>query len=291
MLTFEQRYDFYLQTFNGYLEKWCDGFKTRPTSLGESMKYSLKSGGKRIRPVLLLSTAEILGVSKEEALPFALALEAIHTYSLVHDDLPAMDNDDFRRGKPTNHKVFGEAGAILAGDGLLNTAYEICLKECRKGEKYVRATRELCAAAGVFGMIAGQVADLEGEKVEATEEELSYIYENKTGKLLCAPVAIASVLADNKRYFELEKFAKAFGTLFQLTDDILDETGKFENLGKSIGKDKRENKLSGVRTYGLGGAKVRADLYARNAVAALESIDEDVSFLTDLVYFVRNREA
>lgn len=291
MYTFDAQYEIYLNAFNAYLDEWCEGFVTRPAVLGESMKYSLKSGGKRIRPVLMLAVCDMLGGDMEEALPFALALEMIHTYSLVHDDLPAMDNDDFRRGKPTNHKVFGEAGAVLAGDGLLNTAYSVCFRESQKGEKFLRAARELCEAAGAFGMIAGQSADLEGEKVgEATEDELSYIYENKTGKLLCAPIRIASILAGGKHYFELDKFGYAFGMLFQLTDDILDEVGQFEKLGKSIGKDKNGHKLTGVRVYGLAKAKVRADVYAADCYASLDAVEGDTSFLRNLVSFTRNRE-
>lgn len=292
MYTFESQYGYYLNKFNEYLDDWCAKLSTQPAVLGESMKYSLQSGGKRVRPVLLLAVAELLGVSDEDALPFALALEMIHTYSLIHDDLPAMDNDDFRRGKPTNHKKFGEANAVLAGDGLLNTAYSVCLEECMKGEKQVRAASELCRAAGIFGMIAGQSADMEstGGNSASTEERLRYIYEKKTGMLLSAPVCAASILAGGKYYFELERFGYNFGALFQLTDDILDEIGEFEKLGKTLGKDKKEDKLTGVSVYGLAGAKVRADMYASDCYATLDVLDGDTTFLRDLITYVRNRE-
>lgn len=291
MSSFNLRYQNYLSTFEQYLKGYLDKLTTKPVVLGESMKYSLNNGGKRVRPVLALAVAETLSLPTEEILPFALALEMIHAYSLVHDDLPAMDNDDFRRGKPSNHKAFGEANAILAGDGLLNEAYGICFKESMKGEKYALASKFLNECAGVYGMIAGQSADMEFSQnpKEITEDELSYIYEHKTGKLLLAPVVIAGILSGNKYYVDLERFGKLLGRLFQMTDDILDVTGNFDELGKSIGKDEEENKLTCVRLYGLEGAKIRADMCASDCHAVLESVDGDTSFLHDLVDFIRMR--
>jgi len=288
---FQERYQAYLSVFNGYLAEYMDKLSTKPSVLGEAMKYSLSAGGKRIRPVLALATAELLSVPSKEVLPFALALEMIHTYSLIHDDLPAMDDDDFRRGKPSNHKVFGEANAILAGDALLNTAYEICFNQCRKGDGYVRAAQILCECAGIDGMIAGQVADLSfssGDK-PLTQDDLLFIHEHKTGKLLLAPVAMVCALADDREYFKLEKFAKAFGLLFQITDDILDVIGDFEGMGKSIGKDVAEGKLTFVKLYGLEGAGARADLLAADCKAYLEGIEGEKTFFSDLVDYVRNR--
>ena len=156
---YQLRYENYLVKFENYALKYMDRIHTRPEVLGESMRYSLLSGGKRIRPVLALACAEVLGVADERILPFALAIEMIHTYSLIHDDLPAMDNDDFRRGKPTSHKMFGEANAILAGDALLNEAYAICLDEAMQGEKYAVAAKFLNECAGITGMLVGQSAD------------------------------------------------------------------------------------------------------------------------------------
>ncbi len=290
-MDFNRTYEGYLAEFNAYAEEYAAKLKTTPELLGKSMAYSLLNGGKRIRPVIMLACAEMLGVDKEEVLPFALALEMIHTYSLVHDDLPAMDDDDFRRGKPSSHKAFGEANAILAGDGLLNEAYAICLKECLKGDKFVRAAQFLNECAGVYGMIAGQSADLLNsvEGKELSEEELFYIYEHKTGKLLLAPVAIASILAENRYYLPLEQFGKLLGQLFQMTDDILDVTGEFASLGKSIGKDEKEHKLTCVRLYGLEGAKVRAETCAKNCRAVLEGVTGDICFLQELVDFVLKR--
>ncbi len=291
MTNFDIAYERYLAQFNDYARSYCEKLKTNPLLLGESMQYSLLNGGKRVRPVLALACADVLGVPAEEVLPFALALEMIHTYSLVHDDLPAMDNDDFRRGKPSNHKAFGEANAILAGDGLLNEAYAVCLKECLKGERQVRAAQFLNECAGVYGMIAGQSADLyfSGTEEEVSEEDLLYIYAHKTGKLLLAPVAIASILGENKSYLALEGFGTLLGKLFQMTDDILDVTGNFQALGKSIGKDEKENKLTCIRLYGLEGAKMRAEDCARDCRSMLEGVEGDTAFLSDLVNYVLNR--
>ncbi len=291
MTNFHERYEEYVSIFNRYAEEYILKLKTNPAVLGESMAYSLLNGGKRVRPVLALACADVLQLPKEEILPFALALEMIHTYSLIHDDLPAMDNDDFRRGKPSNHKQFGEANAILAGDALLNEAYSLCFKESLKGEKYVLASQFLNECAGVSGMLLGQSADLSftNSNAEVTEEDLLYIYEHKTGKLLLAPVAIASILSGNKSYIALDKFGKLLGRLFQMTDDILDVTGEFQSLGKSIGKDEQENKLTCVRLYGLEGAKLRAELCAEDCRSMLEGVDGETEFLLALVDYVLTR--
>lgn len=291
MTDFNLLYDEYLKEFNAYAEGYVAKLKTKPAILAESMSYSLLNGGKRIRPVLMLACADVLNVPRTEVLPFALALEMIHTYSLVHDDLPAMDNDDFRRGKPSSHKQFGEANAILAGDALLNEAYAICFGECFKGEKHVLASQFLNECAGVYGMIEGQSADLyyTNSSEEVSEEELNYIYEHKTGKLLLAPVAIASILSGNKYYLPLEQFGKMLGRLFQMTDDILDVTGDFGKLGKSIGKDSKENKLTCIRLYGLEGAKVRAEMCAQDCHAVLEGVEGDTKFLNALIDYVLKR--
>ena len=291
MLAFNLQYQNYLTEFESYLNAYVQNVKTKPEVLGESIVYSLCNGGKRIRPVLALACADALGVERAEILPFALALEMIHTYSLVHDDLPAMDNDDFRRGKPSNHKKFGEANAILAGDALLNEAYSICFNECTKGEKYAYASRFLNESAGIYGMVAGQSADLYFSQTQrdVSEADLRYVHEHKTGKLLLAPVVIASILGGSKSYLSLEQFGRLLGVLFQITDDILDVTGDFEKIGKTVGKDEKENKLTYVRLYGLEGAKVRADMCAKDCHAVLEGVDGEVEFLHDLVDYVLNR--
>lgn len=289
---FNEKYERYLSVFNKYAEEYFKRLTTVPDILKQSMSYSFLNGGKRIRPVLMLAAAETLGVEESEVLPFALATEMIHTYSLIHDDLPAMDNDDFRRGKPSCHKAFGEGHAVLAGDALLNTAYLLCFDACFKGEKYVRASRMICEYAGIDGMIAGQSADLlQAEKdAPANEETLRFIDEHKTGKLILSCVLVPCVLAENKNYFEFEQFGKYLGTLFQITDDILDETSDLSALGKTAGKDKIENKLTFVSLYGLDGAKIQADLYASDAYAVLDGVNADVTFLRELITYVRNRE-
>ncbi len=291
MKNFHLIYDEYLGEFNAYLQKHAEKWVTKPAVLGESMRYSLLNGGKRVRPVLALACADVLGVSRQDVLPFALALEMIHTYSLIHDDLPAMDNDDFRRGKPSNHKQFGEANAILAGDALLNEAYAICFRQCEKGERYICAARFLNECAGASGMIVGQSADLYFSNLEKeiSERDLKYIYEHKTGKLLLAPVAIPSILSGTKHYALLESFGKLLGELFQMTDDILDVTGDFEKLGKTLGKDETENKLTCIRLYGLEGAKLRAEKCAHDCCVLLEGVDGNTQFLKDMVEYVLNR--
>lgn len=290
MSQFHLQYQQYLTTFEEYAKNYFENLHTHPELLGKSMEYSFLNGGKRIRPILALACADVLNVDKTEVLPFALALEMIHTYSLIHDDLPAMDNDDFRRGKPTNHKEFGEGNAILAGDGLLNEAYAICFDECIKGEKYALAAKYLNECAGIFGMIAGQSADLYFSNQETvTEKDLFYVYEHKTGKLLVAPVAIASILSGNRFYFVLEEFGKLLGRLFQMTDDILDVTGNFDSLGKSVQKDEGKNKLTCIRLYGVEGAKIRADECAEDCLTLLEGIEGDTRFLKEFVEYVRNR--
>lgn len=291
MFDFNLRYNQYLTEFESYAVDYAAKMQTKPDILGESMRYSLLNGGKRVRPVLALACADVLGLPSKEILPYALALEMIHTYSLIHDDLPAMDNDDFRRGKPSCHKQFGEANAILAGDGLLNEAYAICFEQCKKGEKYVQAASFLNECAGVYGMIAGQSADIlfTASDKEVTEEDLTYIYAHKTGKLLLAPVAIACILSNYKSYLPLEGFGKLLGRLFQMTDDILDVTGTSAQLGKTVGKDEKENKLTCVKLYGLEGAKLRADMCAKDCLAVLEGLDGDTEFLKALVDYVLKR--
>lgn len=289
-MNFDEKYSSYLKEFNAVLDGFCENLNCRPEILKESLIYSLKLGGKRLRPVLMMSVADLLGLERRKVMNFALALELIHTYSLIHDDLPEMDDDDFRRGKPSNHKVFGTGNAVLAGDGLLNTAYSILLKECRNGAEYVSAAEFICDCAGIYGMIAGQSADLLHEKDKSfNEPTLNFIYENKTGKLLVATVTVASILSGGRCYSELKAFGRDLGTLFQITDDILDVEGDFEKLGKSIGKDEQEGKFTAVAVYGLDGAKLRADVLASRCLALLEGIDGDREFIIQLINYVRTR--
>lgn len=291
-MDFNERLNGYAEEFNLILNKFCNGLNCQPKLLEDSIKYSLQIGGKRVRPAMMFAAGELLGVEREKLKNFALALELIHTYSLIHDDLPEMDNDDFRRGKPSNHKVFGVGNAVLAGDGLLNTAYAILLSECRKGVEYVSAAEFICDCAGIYGMIAGQSADLLHENDnDCNEEILGFIYQNKTAKMLTAPLVVPAILAGGKYFSELKLFGSNFGCLFQLTDDILDVEGNFSTLGKSIGKDSEEGKYTAVKLFGLNGAKLRADVLADQCYKILDGIEGDTNFFRQLVNFLLTRRS
>lgn len=290
MTDFDGKYADYLNQFNERLNAFCNDLKCQPQILNDSVVYSLQIGGKRVRPVLMLSVGELLGVDRQKILPFALALEMVHTYSLIHDDLPDMDNDDYRRGKPSNHKVFGAGNAILAGDGLLNTAYSILFGECFQGNEYVSAAKYICDCAGVYGMIAGQSADLAQENCKnATEADLEFIYENKTAKLIMAATVVPSILCGGKYFAQLKTLGRNFGYLFQLTDDILDIEGNFQSLGKSIGKDKDEGKLTGISLYGLDNCKLRVDILGDDCMKIIDGMEGDTKFLYGFVDFIKTR--
>lgn len=287
---FKTKFIEYQDYFNNRLNKLLDEISTEPPVLAESMKYSLQLGGKRLRPVLAYAVGDVLGIDREKITPFVCALEFIHTYSLIHDDLPEMDNDDFRRGKPSNHKVYGCANAVLAGDGLLNTAYSILFSECFKGSEYISASKSICDCAGIYGMIAGQSADILHEHDETADEEtLEYIYENKTAKLIVAPIIVPSILSGGAYYSELKQFGRRLGFLFQLTDDLLDATGNFADLGKTTGKDENSGKLTAVKVYGLDKSRLLVDIVGDECHKILDGVHKDVSFLHSLVNFVKSR--
>lgn len=288
MYNVDKEYSVYLDGFNAFLQtKFVEFHEKFPTVLADSMQYAVEGGGKRVRPVLCLSTAKMLGVCEKDALPFALAIELIHSYSLVHDDLPAMDNDDYRRGKLSTHKKFGEAIGILAGDGLLNLAFEVCLQKADFNLNDAKATAIIAEYAGASGMIAGQVLDLQNEKNPTYNEKILYeIYENKTAKLIIAPVLVASALANSKYFNELKEFAFNLGVLFQITDDIMDEEGDLTSIGKTPHKDKEADKLTSIKVFGLEGAKKRAKLHYEKCKEILSRIP-DSEFLqgfTDKMY-------
>ncbi len=289
-MNFQEQFEIYRTHFETYLKNRCAGMAFEPHILTESMRYSLLSGGKRIRPVLFFSALEAFGLSFAGEEPLAFALECIHTYSLIHDDLPAMDNDDFRRGRPSNHKVFGEANAILAGDALLSYAFDCMLSECGRDRAHLCAAQALSRAAGAEGMVAGQSLDLLSTGKPGDEKALLAIYRNKTGRLIAAPVVMAAILS-GKYQKEAEAFGLALGTLFQLTDDILDAVGNRAALGKSIGKDAQEGKLTAVSVYGLEGARRQADESARKCLDVLHTMESaDTEFLTQLTEYIRGRD-
>lgn len=259
--------------------------------LSEAMSYSLKVGGKRLRPTLLLAAAEFAGASAEEAMPYALALEYIHTYSLIHDDLPAMDNDDLRRGKPTNHKVYGEAMAILAGDGLLSRAAEIVTSEPLryaddplKMKGHIRAASEIMARAGSSGMVAGQTADVTSENTQASAGLVDYIEKHKTADLIIAPVRAGLMIAGapEDTLDAFTRYAEAIGIAFQVLDDILDFESDAETLGKTPGKDAEEGKCSYVLVHGMDAAKAQLKKLTEAAKDALAGFGKEAVFFTDL---------
>lgn len=287
-MNFSEKYNGYLRGFEERLAAFCGDMSFSPELLTDSMRYSLLSGGKRVRPVLFYAALEALGGDWRAETEFALAIECIHTYSLIHDDLPAMDNDDFRRGRPSNHKVFGEGHAVLAGDGLLSLAFSLLLKTATDARRSAAAVL-LSDAAGPGGMIAGQSADLLFEGRGAGEEELLFIYRNKTAKLIAAPLEMAAVLTEKSRE-AMRSFGENLGILFQIRDDLLDVQGEREKVGKTLGKDETEKKLTCVRVFGAEGAEREADRYERACLSALDEAEGDVSFLREMVSYVRRRD-
>lgn len=288
MTDFLQKYKVFESEFECALVKRCAEMNFKPDLLTESMRYSLLLGGKRIRPVLFLSTLASYGYPYKTETDFAIALECIHTYSLIHDDLPAMDNDDFRRGRASSHKKFGEANAILAGDALLSYAFDLLLSCCTDA-LHINAARELSRAAGAEGMIAGQSADLFYSGKIAGEKELDFIYRNKTGQLVAAPIVMAGILAGGETE-KLREFGESLGFLFQLTDDLLDIKGDKASMGKTLGKDEIEDKLTCVKIYGLERSEKLAEKYFEKCRNLLGNIqDMDTSFLQGLTEFILKR--
>jgi geranylgeranyl diphosphate synthase type II len=260
-------------------------------TLYESMAYSLKAGGKKLRSVLLLAACEFCGGDVKLALPYACSIEYIHTYSLIHDDLPAMDNDDLRRGIPTNHKVFGDAAAILAGDGLLTSAFEAMTKDMllyfdnpELLKRRVRAIYEIAKGAGCRGMVAGQIADIEAENRQCTKEILDYIHLNKTAALIEAAVRAGAHLggADKKALEDLDEYAENLGLAFQVVDDILDVSGNAEQMGKSVGADEARKKATYPCRYGLEESKAKVKELTENAKKAMGPYYDNAEFFIKL---------
>lgn len=269
----------------------------RAIKLKESMDYSLSAGGKRIRPVLLLASCDYAGGNIDDAIPAACAIEYIHTYSLIHDDLPAMDNDDLRRGKPTNHKVYGENIAILAGDALLNTAFEIIINKALSFDDMVKSKNQMRAAyyiaknAGIYGMISGQVADVLNQSSSSTEDIIDFINIGKTARLIEAPIVSGLQIAGaNKNIIsDFNRFAHYMGISFQIVDDILDITGTAEELGKTPGKDARDDKSNYVNLHGIDKARELLNENTAYALDAIKSYDERADFFRDLLIKLKNR--
>ena len=263
--------------------------------LYEAIKYSLLSGGKRVRASLCLESCRMLCGDERAAIPFAAAIEMIHTYSLIHDDLPCMDDDDMRRGKPTNHKVYGEAVATLAGDALLTDAFSLCaMNPYVSGDCAATAVAMLSGAAGSMGMVKGQMLDLYGESHDLTEDELVELHMGKTGAMICVSVqlgCLAAGLAPNDPTVEaLSSFARNIGLVFQIIDDILDVTSTDEVLGKNIGSDKDKNKTTFMKFFTPDGARAYAEKLTDEAIACLDGIERSEG-LASLALYLCDREA
>ena len=286
----------YLAASKQNIEQWLDEVLTSPNQefkpLYESMNYSLIQGGKRIRPILSKAVLEMLHKDPADYKEFLCAMECIHTYSLVHDDLPAMDNDDYRRGNLTNHKVYGEGLAILAGDGLLTYAFQLMTANNKaSAQDKLDAIQCVAIAAGPEGMVGGQAFDMLSEDKHIPLEELKVLHRGKTGALFNASVELGLILgnADTVTRTALMEYANCLGLLFQITDDILDVTGTIEELGKTPGSDIRQHKSTYVSLLGLEGAKEQASSVGKQAHEALNSVSYDTSILAALIDYLLKR--
>jgi len=275
------------------LDRFLPKEEVAPSTIHKAMRYSLFAGGKRLRPILCLAAAEACGGKISDALPLACAMECIHTYSLVHDDLPSMDNDDFRRGRATCHKAFGEGVAILAGDALLTIAFEIAAR-AKPTRRYsmTQIIREIASAAGSRKLIAGQVADLEAEGQPADRSLVRYIHENKTAAMLTTSVRLGamSANAEAKKLSAVTKFGRSLGLAFQVIDDVLDVTQTSEKLGKSAGKDVAARKATYPAVIGLDASRAEARRLTKAAQRALSSFGREAERLREIANYLLDRE-
>jgi len=290
------RWDAHRRAFEEYLNVLEFTREARLEGLEEAMKYSLLAGGKRVRPALCMEVAWIFGADPAHVLPSAAAIELIHTYSLIHDDLPAMDDDDYRRGRPTAHKEFGEAMAILSGDAFFGEALTlITIHQKGSCAHILEVVRELAGSTGVNGMVGGQVMDMDQTgRVEATDPETLYmIHKYKTGALIKSSARIGAILAGatGEEQAAVSEYASELGLCYQIVDDVLNATSTREELGKSAGSDAEQGKATFVGVFGLEGARREADGAAKRAFGALSRVDGDTSGLQELAYFVRHRES
>lgn len=286
----EQHMKHYIQTIETYLDKACFHYPAEPQKkLFESMRYSLLAGGKRLRPMMVLDFCSMCEGNPESAMPLAAAIEMIHTYSLIHDDLPSMDNDDFRRGNPTNHRVYGEAIAILAGDALLTAAFESVTKADLSSDARIHAVQVLAECSGCTGMVGGQVLDIMSEERACTEQEILDIQIRKTGGLIRA-ACLMGVIAGGGSARQLEAavtFADNLGLAFQIRDDMLDVIGSADKLGKSVGTDETKNTF--VRLYGLERCEELVQKHTNIAIDALSAFEHN-AFMVDLAKSLTDRE-
>lgn len=291
-MEFKEQMKKYTLEINKYLEGSVVLQDVPERRLLESMRYSLLSGGKRLRPILMIETYKLFKDEYEEVIPFAVAMEMVHNFSLIHDDLPAIDNDDIRHNKPTNHKMFDESTAILAGDGLLNNAYIVisnALIDKSNLDNKLKAYNEFSNA--VFRMIAGEYVDIDCENKSVPYELLKYMHENKTGALLKASIRIGAILAGAKKndLEKLSKYAEKIGLAFQIKDDILSEVGDEEVMGKPVHNDSKMKKSTFVTIYGLEKSNEILNTLTKEAIEILDSFSFNCEFLKDLALFIQNR--
>lgn len=275
---------------DGYLENLFSDRQYDYRGIIDAMAYSVLAGGKRIRPVLTLEFGRLCNIKPEKLLPFACAVELIHTYSLIHDDLPCMDDDDMRRGRPSCHVQFGESTALLAGDGLLTMAFELLTKSDLNDKCKIKAAEILSYNAGIHGMVGGQVLDLAHEGQDVTLEQLDKINAMKTSALIEAACLLGCTTTENEAIINAAKiYAQNLGRAFQITDDILDVAGNEEELGKPTGSDKQNQKSTYVTLLGIENCKKTVDILTKKACDALSAIDGDTEFLTQLAVYLCNR--
>ena len=299
MINFDEIFGAYADEINKAAAEYLsqESFSGRESSgldvMLDAMGYSLENGGKRIRPVLTLEFCRVCGGDYKTAIPFALALEMIHTYSLIHDDLPCMDNDDMRRGKPSNHKVYGEANALLAGDGLLTLAFETALSADVDADKKAKAALELAKAAGVSGMIGGQVMDLANEQKTASLDEIILTEKLKTGALIKVAAVMGCIVAGatEEQINAAQTYCENIGLAFQIVDDILDVTGDEVTLGKPIGSDSENGKSTFVSLLGLEKSAEYARELTANAKSALNIFGDEGDFLSELADKLSERKS
>ena len=291
-MDFKEQLKEYQEIVNKELEKYLRKNECSEKVLNDSMEYSLMAGGKRLRPILVLATYKLFNEDIEKCMPYAVAIEMVHNFSLIFDDLPGIDNDDIRHGKPTNHKKFNEATAILAGDGLLNYAYIVIskdLKDMKEISNKIKVFNEFSIA--VDRMIAGEYVDTELEGKQISKETLEYIHKNKTGALLKLCVRMGAILANasDKDISKLTNYAEKIGLAFQIKDDILAEEGNEEILGKPVGNDKEMGKCTYVSQYGLEKSKEILDKITKEAIEELNEYGDKAEFLKDLALYIENR--
>jgi len=294
-MNFKEELSKYIEIVNAELQKYVDTRECPESILNESKGYSLLAGGKRLRPILMIATYSLFKDDVEKCYTEAVALEMIHTFSLIHDDLPGIDNDDYRRGKLTNHKKYNEATAILAGDSLLNGAYKIVVDDIKNTTDAEEKSRKIDAlyelSYGVDRMIAGEYVDTEYEGKEISSDYLEYMHENKTGALIKAPVKIGAMLAgaSEEEITQLELYAEKIGLAFQIKDDILSEIGDEKELGKPVGNDRERGKCTYVTKYGLAQAQEMLDNIIDEAVSIIKNYDKNSEFLVELAMYIKNR--